>query len=74
MMARILRTHQVLARIGVSRSTLYEWMARDAFPASIPLGERSIGWLESDVDEWIEARARQARGVQGEAEAARTAV
>ena len=59
---------------GVSRSTLYDWMARGAFPASIPLGERARGWLESEVDEWIEARARRARGVQGKAEAARTAV
>ena len=73
-MAKILRVPQVLDRLGIGRSTLYEWMARDAFPRSIPLGERSIGWLESDVDEWIEARARRARGVQGEAEAARTAV
>ena len=40
MMARILRTPDVLARIGVSRSTLYGWIARGAFPASIPLGER----------------------------------
>ena len=73
-MARIIRIPEVLDRVGVGRSTLYEWMAKGDFPASIPLGERSVGFLESDVDEWIEARARRARGVQGEAEAARTAV
>ena len=71
---RILRIREVTDRIGVARSTIYEWQSRGAFPASIPLGERSIGWLESDVDEWIVDRARRARGVQGEAEAARTAV
>ena len=62
MMARILRTPDVLARIGVSRSTLYEWIARGAFPASIPLGERARGWLESDVDEWIAERVARAQG------------
>ena len=70
---QILRLPAVLARVGVSRSTLYLWVSEGRFPASIPLGERSIGWLESDVDEWIDARARRARGVQGEAEAKRPA-
>ena len=71
-MAKILRVPEVLARLGIGRSTLYEWQSRGAFPPSIPLGERSIGWLESEVDEWIEARARRARSVRGEAGAART--
>ena len=64
---RILRIREVTDRIGVARSTIYEWQSRGTFPASVPLGERSIGWLESDVDKWIESRARRARGVQGEA-------
>ena len=72
-MSRIIRIPEVLRRIGVSRSTLYEWQSRGAFPASIPLGERSVGLLESDVTAWIEARARRARGPSDEAEAARPA-
>ena len=74
MTERILRIRDVTARVGVARSTIYEWQSRGTFPASVPLGERSIGWLESEVTAWIESRARRARGVQGEAEAARTAV
>ena len=61
MMAEILRVHDVLDRLGIGRSTLYEWQARGDFPRAIPLGERARGWLESDVDEWIETRARRAR-------------
>ena len=72
-MAQILRLPAVLARVGVSRSTLYLWVSEGRFPPSIPLGERAIGWLESDVSEWIEARARRARGAQAEAESARPA-
>ena len=68
-MAKILRIPVVLDRIGIGRSTLYELLAKGDFPASIPLGARSVGFLESDVDEWVEARVRRARGVQGEAEA-----
>ena len=70
---QILRLPAVLSRVGVSRSTLYLWVSECRFPASIPLGERSIGWLESDVTAWIEARVRRARGVQDEAEATPTA-
>ena len=72
-MARIISIPEVLDRVGVGRLTLYEWMAKGDFPASIPLGARSVGFLESDVDEWIEARVRRVRGSRGEAEAARTA-
>ena len=70
---RILRIREVIDRIGVSRSTIYEWQSRGAFPRAIPLGARSIGWRESDVSAWIEARARRARGADGEADAARPA-
>ena len=72
-MARILRIPAVLERLGIGRSTLYEMQARGDFPQSIPIGARSVGFLESDVNEWIEARARNARGAD-EAEAARPAV
>ena len=58
-MAKILRVPDVLARIGVSRSTLYEWMRTGYFPASVSLGARSIGWRERDVNEWIESRVNR---------------
>ena len=59
-MARILRIPAVLERIGIGRSTLYEMQARGDFPQSIPIGARSVGFLESDVTEWIERKAAEA--------------
>ena len=70
-MAQILRMPAVLARIGVSRSTLYQWVSEGRFPPSVPLGARARGWLDSDVTAWIDARAREARGTRGEAESDR---
>ena len=70
-MTQVLRLPAVLSRIGVSRSTLYLWCSEGRFPASIPLGERSIGWLESEVTAWIEgegspsARHRRVRSRRG---------
>ena len=60
---RILRCRQVLARTGLSRSSLYALIGRGEFPSAVRLSQRSVGWLEQDVAQWIEARSRVARVV-----------
>ncbi len=57
----ILRRHQVQQRTGLSRSTLYQYIKEGAFPASVQLGPRAVGWLESDISDWITARVKLAR-------------
>ena len=57
----ILRLPQVEQRTGLSRSTLYQYMKDGYFPKPIPLGPRAVGWLESDVSDWIAARVQMAR-------------
>lgn len=52
----IKRLNGVKSMVGLSRSTIYALMAVDKFPQSISLGERSVGWLESDIDAWIDSR------------------
>ena len=59
-MVKIIRVPTVLERIGVSRSTLYQWVSEGKFPRSVPIGDRAVGWLESDVDAWIERKAAEA--------------
>ena len=59
----ILRRKQVEVRTGLARSTIYLHVSQGTFPAPIPLGERSVGWLESEVTEWIEECIKQ-RGLQ----------
>lgn len=51
----------VLQRIGVSRSTLYQLIKTGQFRAPISLGARAVGWLESDVSDFIEARVKASR-------------
>ncbi|MFA7596936.1 MAG: AlpA family transcriptional regulator [Novosphingobium sp.] len=53
---QILRRPEVERRTGLARSTIYAAMAAGKFPAPIKLSARSVGWLESDVREWLEAR------------------
>lgn len=48
----ILRLKQVLAYTGLSKSTIYDYVAKGKFPVPIKLGSRSIGWRESEVLKW----------------------
>jgi prophage regulatory protein len=57
----ILRRPQVQQRTGLSRSTLYQYIRDGAFPTAVSLGPRAVGWLESDVSDWISARVKLAR-------------
>jgi prophage regulatory protein len=50
---RILRRRKVEGRTGKSRSSIYKGIQDGTFPAPIRLGPRSVGWLESDIDDWI---------------------
>ena len=60
--ARIIRFHQVQARTGLSRSTIYRRLAGGSFPRPLSLGARAVGWIESEVDEWIRQRIALSRG------------
>ena len=51
---RILRLPDVLDLTGLARSSLYAAMAAGQFPKSIKIGKRAIGWLEADIQNWIE--------------------
>ncbi|WGW01759.1 AlpA family phage regulatory protein [Vibrio sp. YMD68] len=54
---RILRLNEVINRVGVSRSTIYVWMQEGNFPKNIVLGRKSVGWLNSDISNWIKQRS-----------------
>jgi len=53
---RILRLPEVKVKTGFGRSTIYALMDNGGFPRSIRIGARAVGWLENDIDWWIETR------------------
>lgn len=55
-MNMILRLPAVRERTGLPRSSVYALMARNEFPGTIPLGGRAVGWLQSEIEEWLEQR------------------
>ena len=54
MPTKILRRRDVEEQIGLGCSTLYSLMAEGKFPKPIKIGRRAVGWLESDIIDWIE--------------------
>jgi prophage regulatory protein len=57
MNTRLIRLAELLARTGLSRSTLYRLEADGQFPRRVKLGKRSVAWRESQLLEWIESRS-----------------
>ena len=52
---RILRRNEVEDRTGLSRSTIYSQMEDGRFPKSVSLGARSVGWIEEEIEDWIQS-------------------
>ena len=49
----ILRLPAVLSRVGKCRSGLYAEIEAGRFPKPIKLSDRAVGWLESEVAQWL---------------------
>lgn len=50
---RIIRLKTVLARTGLSRSTIYRKIREGTFPAQLRISSNGAGWHESDIDRWV---------------------
>lgn len=63
----ILRRHDVQARTGLARSTIYLRVAQGTFPKPVSLGGRAVGWVESEIEDWLRRRVEESRGVSAAA-------
>jgi prophage regulatory protein len=61
---RALRLRQVSQLTGLGRSMIYQMQAEGRFPQRIKLGERAVGWLESEVRDWLATRIETSRSNQ----------
>ena len=58
---RFLRLPEVMARTGLSRSTIYVRLAQGRFPRPVSLGGRAVGWIESEIEQWCRQRIAESR-------------
>lgn len=63
MATTILRLPEVKSRTGLSRSTLYLRISEGKFPKPISLGDRAVGWIESEVNNWLNTQIKSSREV-----------
>ena len=54
----LLRLPQVVARVNLSKSSIYEMLNRTppAFPRPLKLSRRAVCWPASAIDAWISER------------------
>ena len=55
---RLIKLPEVLARVSLSKSSVYEMLGRTppAFPLPLKLSRRAVCWSDSSITKWIEER------------------
>ncbi|MCY1400107.1 Prophage CP4-57 regulatory protein (AlpA) [compost metagenome] len=64
---RIIRLKEVIDSTGLARSTIYKYIKEGTFPKSVSLGDRCVGWVDSEVHDWILARIEERDLAEGTA-------
>lgn len=57
----IIRLSAVKERVGLSRSSIYQKIEQGTFPVQIRIGPRAVGWLDTDIDDWIDRQIALSR-------------
>ncbi|MCI1029305.1 AlpA family transcriptional regulator [Pantoea dispersa] len=57
----LIRLSEVQRRTGYSKAWLYRLMSEKRFPLPVKIGARSIAFIESEIDAWIEERINASR-------------
>lgn len=53
---RFLKLKEVMTLTALGRSSIYKFMEENRFPKSVPLGDRAVAWVDSEVEEWLHER------------------
>jgi len=61
MSQQIRKLLEVKNTTGLSGSSIYRMASAGTFPKPIKLGERSSGWIGSEVDQWLDDRIATSR-------------
>ena len=53
---KLLRLKAVMEATGLGRSSIYKFIAQGTFPKPVQLGDRAVGWVDQEVEDWITDR------------------
>ncbi|EJI6636916.1 helix-turn-helix transcriptional regulator [Escherichia coli] len=57
----LIRLSDVMRRTGYGRAWIYRLISLGRFPKPVKIGSRSVAFIESEVDEWINQRIDASR-------------
>lgn len=57
-MTAIFKIKHVCEITALSKATIYRQIKKGKFPAPIQLTDRSVGWLDTDINAWIVSRQK----------------
>ncbi|MEL4247431.1 helix-turn-helix transcriptional regulator [Shewanella xiamenensis] len=60
---KLIKLKVVIEITCLTKATIYRMIAERMFPKQVPLGERSVAWVEEDVLNWIAERIDVRNGV-----------
>jgi len=52
----MLKLKEVQKLTGLSRSSIYAYIDKGLFPAQVKLGLRSVAWVESEIESWVDSK------------------
>ncbi len=55
-MTRIIRPKDISGKTGLSRATIWRMEARGDFPSRRQVGQNAVGWISSEIEDWLESR------------------
>lgn len=64
---KIIRRKEVEERIALSRSAIYDKLSPTSprfdpsFPRPISLGPHAVGWVEAQINDWLQSRIAASR-------------
>lgn len=58
---RVISLREVLSRTSMSRSAVYALQKQGEFPKSVSITERRVGFVESEIEDWLKAKIESSR-------------
>lgn len=55
----MIRINDILRRLGIARSTLYEWVEAGEFPRPVNIGGMIVAFYEDEIAAWQKEREEQ---------------
>jgi len=56
---RLIRKPELFSRVGLSDATIWRMEKAGRFPQRVQIGGNSVGWLSSEIDDWLLEKARE---------------